>query len=52
MSRRGFVHAGMLGTAGLTLSNLLRAEAQAKPGSAKRQNSVIILYQRGRCSQM
>ncbi|MEY4201105.1 MAG: hypothetical protein RLZZ265_2845 [Verrucomicrobiota bacterium] len=47
MSRRGFVHAGMLGTAGLTLSNLLRAEAQAKPGSAKRQNSVIILYQRG-----
>ena len=30
LSRRDFVKAGMLGTAGLTLTDLLRTEAQAR----------------------
>ncbi len=45
VSRRGFLHAGALAFAGLTLPQLLRAEAQAP--SAKRKNSVIILWMRG-----
>ncbi|HEX5269480.1 MAG TPA: DUF1501 domain-containing protein [Gemmataceae bacterium] len=46
--RRAFVKAGVLGTAGLALSDLLRAEARAVPTtSAKRQPSVIILWMRG-----
>jgi hypothetical protein len=44
--RRGFVTAGLLGAAGLSLSNLLRAEAKAGT-KAKRENSVIILWMRG-----
>ncbi|MGE0608122.1 MAG: DUF1501 domain-containing protein [Pirellulales bacterium] len=44
-SRRGFLKAGMLGSSGLTLSQLLRSEAQAATGT--RPNSVIILWMRG-----
>jgi hypothetical protein len=49
LTRRDFVKAGMLGTAGLTLGELLRAEAQAPRGSAGggRMPSVIILWMRG-----
>ena|SRR5688572_28758260 len=48
-TRRGFIHAGVLGTAGLSLASLLRNEAQAaseKRGD-KRGNNVIILWMRG-----
>jgi len=49
LSRRGFIQAGMLATAGLTLSQLLRLEARAAEGPtpSKRPNSVIILWMRG-----
>src|SRR5215211_1731859 len=47
VSRRGFLHAGALAMTGLTLPQLLRAEAASPPGSAKRKNSVIILWMRG-----
>src|SRR5579871_1839273 len=47
-SRRGFLRAGMLGFAGLSLADLLRHEAIAAPAaSSKRANSVIILWMRG-----
>jgi uncharacterized protein (DUF1501 family) len=49
-SRRGFLQAGLLGTAGLSLGSLLRQEAAAAPGPAPRAqagNSVIILWMRG-----
>ncbi len=45
MNRRGFLQAGMLGAGGLSLPQLLRAEAQA--GASARPNSVIILWMRG-----
>ena len=45
MSRRGFLKVGLLGSAGLSLSELLRAEALA--GTARREASVIILWMRG-----
>jgi hypothetical protein len=48
-SRRGFLHAGVLGTTGLSLASLLRSEAQAaseKRGD-KRGNNVILLWMRG-----
>lgn len=44
--RRSFVKAGVLGTMGLTLGDLFRAEAHASP-STKRPTSVIILWMRG-----
>jgi hypothetical protein len=44
--RRSFVKAGLLGATGLSLADLLRAEAIAKPHSG-RQTSVIILWMRG-----
>src|SRR5687768_18565010 len=53
LSRRGFVHAGVLGTSGLSLANLLRSEATAaeQRGShlarTKEKNNVIILWMRG-----
>jgi len=50
IGRRGFLKAGGLGAFGLTLSDLLRHEAQAGP-AAKRENSVIILWMRGGPSQ-
>ncbi|MEQ8789754.1 MAG: DUF1501 domain-containing protein [Pirellulaceae bacterium] len=45
VSRRGFLKAGALGAAGLSLPNLLRHEAQAAAGSSEK--SVIILWMRG-----
>jgi len=44
--RRSFVKAGVLGSMGLSLADLFRAEARAAPGTA-RQTSVIILWMRG-----
>jgi len=44
-NRRGFLKAGLLGAAGLSLSDLLRVEAAN--GTNKRVNSVIILWMRG-----
>lgn len=46
-SRRGFLCAGVLGAAGLSLADLLRNDARATPTSLKRPNSVIILWMRG-----
>src|SRR3954470_19416896 len=48
-TRRGFLHAGVVGTAGLPLSQLLRAEAAAasKPVQERAKNNVIILWMRG-----
>jgi uncharacterized protein (DUF1501 family) len=46
-SRRGLLHAGVLGAAGLTLSQLLRANAAAPAGAPRRNASVIILWMRG-----
>jgi uncharacterized protein DUF1501 len=48
-SRRGFLHAGVLGTAGLSLAQLLAQEAAAAPPgrTAKRANNVILLWMRG-----
>jgi hypothetical protein len=45
LSRRGFIKAGMLGAAGLSLADLLRHEARADQPA--RPNSVIILWMRG-----
>ncbi len=51
--RRAFVKAGVFGAAGLSLGNLLRAEAKANPdregggGSLSKINSVILLWMRG-----
>ena len=50
MSRRSFLQAGALGTAGLALPDLLRSEAKA--ANAKSENSVIILWMRGGPSQI
>jgi uncharacterized protein (DUF1501 family) len=44
VDRRSFLRSGMLGTAGLALSDVLRAEAAAP---ARRTSSVIILWMRG-----
>ena len=50
-NRRGFLHAGVLGTAGLSLASLLQSEAKAasaKQGHGdKRGNNVILLWMRG-----
>ena len=47
LSRRGFVRAGSLGLAGLSLANLLRSEAQGAASSEKKTNNVILLWMRG-----
>src|SRR6266496_4266050 len=49
MSRRSFLKAGVLGTTGLGLADLLRHEAQASSAtsSSGRLPSVIILWMRG-----
>jgi uncharacterized protein (DUF1501 family) len=49
-SRRGFLKAGALGAAGLTLGELLRLESQAGV-AGNREHSVIILWMRGGPSQ-
>jgi hypothetical protein len=46
ISRRGFVTAGMLGAAGLSLPSVLRADAK-KTGSLSNINTVILLWMRG-----
>jgi len=53
MDRRGFVRAGFLGCAGLTLASLLKLEqaARADGRSVSRDKSVIILWMRGGPSQ-
>lgn len=45
--RRSFLKAGLLGASGLSLAQLLRAEALAAPSNTVRKNSVIILWMRG-----
>jgi len=49
MNRRSFVKAGILGTAGLSLAQLLRAEARADAPRSQptRRPSAIILWMRG-----
>ncbi len=49
VSRRGFLQAGLLGTAGLALPTLLRSEAAATASGVApdRTKSVIILWMRG-----
>jgi hypothetical protein len=48
VDRRSFVKAGVLGAAGLSLSQLLQAEARGNDaGQATRRPSVIILWMRG-----
>ncbi|MEJ7594739.1 MAG: DUF1501 domain-containing protein [Planctomycetaceae bacterium] len=53
INRRGFLHAGMLGTVGLTLSDLFRLKAEATPSAVKPSSpgSVIILWMRDGPSQ-
>src|SRR5438105_13471709 len=45
--RRSFVKAGLLGAAGLSLADVLRAQDHTTAGSRSRVNSVIILWMRG-----
>jgi len=47
LNRRSFVKAGILGSSGLALADLLRHEARANNRSATRRPSVIILWMRG-----
>ena len=52
LDRRGFLRAGGLGLAGLSLPDLLAIDAQANPNStASTDNSVLILWMRGGPSQ-
>ena len=46
LNRRSFVKAGILGSSGLALADLLRQEARANQSSSRRP-SVIILWMRG-----
>ena len=45
--RRSFVKAGILGAAGLSLAEVLRADDRSAKGTHERINSVIILWMRG-----
>jgi hypothetical protein len=47
LDRRGFLRAGALGGAGLSLPHLLQAEETARSGVPSRVNSVILLWMRG-----
>ena len=51
IDRRGFVKAGALGMAGLSLSQVLKAESAVDPAKTSKEKSVIILWQRGGPSQ-
>ena len=51
IDRRGFVKAGALGMAGLSLPQVLKAESAADPAKTSKEKSVIILWQRGGPSQ-
>src|SRR5262245_49916157 len=46
-NRRSFVKAGILGSSGLALAELLRQEARADHSTSRRRSSVIILWMRG-----
>ena len=53
VSRRGFIRAGFLGLAGLTLADQLRVEAQAAgTGKPRSQKSIILIWQHGGPSQL
>jgi len=49
LSRRSFLHIGMVGAAGLSLADVLRCQAQAAPATnaAAADRNVIILWMRG-----
>jgi hypothetical protein len=47
MTRRRFLRSGALGTAGLTLADLLRSESSGAAAGGKEANNVIILWMRG-----
>ena len=47
LGRRSFVKAGILGSAGLALADLLRGEARGNATPSRRRPSVIILWMRG-----
>ena len=51
IDRRGFVKAGALGMAGLSLPQILKAESAVDPAKTSNEKSVIILWQRGGPSQ-
>jgi len=53
LNRRGFLQAGILGAAGLSLPELLRLQARAAQAgqTVERTRSVIILWMRGGTSQ-
>ena len=51
IDRRGFVKAGALGMAGLSLPQVLKAESAVDPAKTSKEKSVIILWQRGGPSQ-
>ena len=51
IDRRGFVKAGTLGMAGLSLPQILKAESAVDPAKTSKEKSVIILWQRGGPSQ-
>ncbi|MDA9961821.1 DUF1501 domain-containing protein [Opitutales bacterium] len=51
IDRRGFVKAGALGMAGLSLPQVLKAESTADAAKTSSEKSVIILWQRGGPSQ-
>ena len=51
IDRRGFVKAGALGMAGISLPQVLKAESAADPAKTSKEKSVIILWQRGGPSQ-
>ncbi len=50
-NRRAFLRAGVLGTCGISLAELLRLEAAGAALPAARSNSVILLWMRGGPSQ-
>lgn len=54
LSRRGILQAGMLGMTGISLADVLRADAQAAAAGRKtnKLNSVMILWMRGGPSQI
>lgn len=47
LSRREFIQAGMLGTMGIGLGDVLRKAAAAGPSADTRANNVILLWMRG-----
>jgi hypothetical protein len=52
ISRRGFVSVGFLGAVGISLPQLLRAEAASGASSRRSKKSVILIWQHGGPSQL